>query len=53
MNLNERVEYISGAKDADRIRQIADIIAEGVLSYLRETGTVEPDDGTADGHERS
>ena len=53
MSRNERVEYIGGAEDADRIRQIADIIAEGVLSYLREDGTVEPDGGTTGGRERS
>ena len=45
MNRKERVEYIGGTEDADRTRQIADIIAEGVLSYLRETGAVEPDGG--------
>ena len=52
MNRKERIEYISGNEDADLTRQIADILAEGVLSYLRETGVIESGSGAKDERER-
>jgi len=52
MHRDEQVEYIGRDSDVDRIRQIVDIIAEGVLDHLREIGVVEPDGSATDGQER-
>lgn len=43
MALKVEVEYVEAPDDAERIREVAKILAEGVYAYLKKEGLLKTD----------